>query len=60
MEDLKAAGLLRKGQILGALMDRNADDDNNDDFNSDDAHNLGSDFLEDALLDVCYDGDADA
>ena len=56
MEDLKAAGLLRKGQILGALMDHNAGDD---DYN-DDAHNLGSDLLEDALLDDYCSGDADA
>ena len=56
MEDLKAAGLLRKGQILGALMDHNAGDDDD----NDDAHNLGSDLLEDALQDVYYSGDADA
>ena len=56
MEDLKAAGLLRKGQILGALMDHNAGDDDD----NDDAHNLGSDLLEDALLDDYCSGDADA
>ena len=55
MDDLKAAGLLRKGQILGALMDHNAGDD--DDGDDDD---LGGDLLEDALLDAGYDGEADA
>jgi len=54
MDDLKAAGLLRKGQILGALMDHNAGDDevgDNDD--------LDGDLLEDAFLDAGYDGEAD-
>ena len=56
MDDLKAAGLLRKGQILGALMDHNAggDDDDGDD------DDLDGDLLEDALLDAGYDGEADA
>ena len=59
MDDLKAAGLLRKGQILGALMDHNAggDDDDGDDDDDDD---LDGDLLEDALLDAGYDGEADA
>ena len=54
MDDLNAAGLLRKGQILGALMDHNAGDD--DDGDDDD---LDGDLLEDALLDAGYDGEAD-
>ena len=56
MDDLKAAGLLRKGQILGALMDHNAggDDDDGDD------DDLDGDLLEDALLNAGYDGEADA
>ena len=56
MDDLKAAGLLRKGQILGALMDHNAggDDDDGDD------DDLDGDLLEDALLDASYNGEADA
>ena len=56
MDDLKAAGLLRKGQILGALMDHNAggDDDDGDD------DDLDGDLLEDALLDAGYEGEADA
>ena len=55
MDDLNAAGLLRKGQILGALMDHNAGDD--EDGDDDD---LDGDLLEDALLDAGYDGEADA
>ena len=55
MDDLKAAGLLRKGQILGALMDHNAGDD--EDGDDDD---LDGDLLEDALLDAGYDGEVDA
>jgi segregation and condensation protein B len=55
MDDLNAAGLLRKGQILGALMDHNAGDD--EDGDDDD---LDGDLLEEALLDAGYDGEADA
>ena len=55
IDDLKVAGLLRKGQILGALMDHNAGDD--EDGDDDD---LDGDLLEDALLDAGYDGEADA
>ena len=55
MDDLKAAGLLRKGQILGALMDHNTVDD--EDGDDDD---LDGDLLEDALLDAGYEGEADA
>ena len=55
MDDLKAAGLLRKGQILGALMDHNTIDD--EDGDDDD---LDGDLLEDALLDAGYEGEADA
>jgi segregation and condensation protein B len=68
MDDLKASGLLRKGQILGALMDHNADDDandgyeddSNDDYAADDIDGLAGDFLEDAMLDAGYDGESDA
>ena len=55
MDDLNAAGLLRKGQILGALMDHNAGDDEGGDDDD-----LDGDLLEDALLDAGYDGEADA
>ena len=60
MEDLKAAGLLRKGQILGGLMDHNAVDGKNDGYESDDANVLSNDFLKDTMLDAGYDGEADA
>ena len=63
MDDLKASGLLRKGQILGALMDHNADDDRDDadDDDSDDyGDELAGNFFEDVILDAGYDGEADA
>ena len=60
MEDLKAAGLLRKGQILGGLMDHNAVDDEKDSYGSDDANVLMNDFFEDTMLDAGYDGEDDA
>ena len=60
LEDLKAAGLLRKGQILGALMDQNIGDDLSYDYNSNDAHDHDNDLLEDAPVDVGYPGEADA
>ena len=55
MDDLKAAGLLRKGQILGALMDHKPQSDDLDDEDDSDA-----DFLEDGLLEAGYDGDEHA
>ena len=55
MGDLKAAGLLRKGQILGALMDHAPRNDDLDDEDDGDA-----DFLEDGLLEAGYDGDEHA
>jgi len=55
MDDLKAAGLLRKGQILGALMDHTPQTDDLDDEDDSDA-----DFLEDGLLEAGYDGDGHA
>ena len=55
MGDLKAAGLLRKGQILGALMDHTPQNDDLDDEDDSDA-----DFLEDGLLEAGYDGDEHA
>ena len=55
MDDLKAAGLLRKGQILGALMDHTPQTDDLDDEEDSDA-----DFLEDGLLEAGYDGDEHA
>ena len=55
MDDLKAAGLLRKGQILGALLDHSPQNDDLDDEDDSDA-----DFLEDGLLEAGYDGDEHA
>ena len=55
MDDLKAAGLLRKGQILGALMDHTPQTDDLDDEEDSDAG-----FLEDGLLEAGYDGDEHA
>ena len=60
VDDLKAAGLLRKGEILGALMDYNVGDDDSDDYNIDDTNDLGDNFPEDAMLGGGYDGEADA
>ena len=60
MEDLKAAGLLRKGQILGGLMDHNAVDDENYSYESDDANVHMNDFFEDTMSDAGYDGEDDA
>ena len=55
MDDLRAAGLLRKGQILGGLMEHAPQNDDLDDEDDSDA-----DFLEDGLLDAGYDGDEHA
>ena len=55
MGELKAAGLLRKGQILGALMDHAPQNDDLDDEDNSDA-----DFLEDGLLEAGYDGEEHA
>ena len=55
MDDLKAAGLLRKGQILGALMDNAPQNDDLDDEDDSDAN-----FLEYGLLDAGYDGEEHA
>ena len=60
MDDLRAAGLLRKGQVLGAPIDHNDSDEDRDDYKTDDAHDLDGDFLEDTLLDVGYEGEVDA
>lgn len=55
MDDLKTAGLLRKGQILGALMDHTPQ---NDDLDDEDDSN--ADFLQDGLLEAGYGGDEHA
>ena len=52
IDDLKSAGLLRKGQVLGASMDHSLQ---NDDFDDNEAE-----FLEDGFLNVELNGDDDA
>ena len=54
MDDLKAAGLLRKGQILGAMMDHGTDDLDADTDESDE------DLLEDSLLEAGFNGEDNA
>lgn len=51
IDDLKSAGLLRKGQVLGALMDHSPQSDEDDNE---------AEFLEDGFLDVGLNGDEDA
>ncbi|XDZ70811.1 SMC-Scp complex subunit ScpB [Alphaproteobacteria bacterium LSUCC0744] len=62
MDDLKAAGLLRKGQILGALMDHAPQTAESDHDERDDELDgeLDGDFLEDGLLEARYDGEQNA
>jgi len=62
MDDLKAAGLLRKGQILGALMDQTAEtgDIDHDELDNDMDYELDGNFLEDGLLEAGYDGEQNA
>lgn len=59
MDDLKAAGLLRKGQILGALMDHSPSDGFIDD-SDDDITGLGLDSQEETLPETDNFGDGDA
>jgi len=57
LDDLKASGLLRKGQVIGGLIDRVDDDaagaDNDEVLDSD------TDLLEDALMEAGLDADLD-
>ena len=55
MDDLKAAGLLRKGQILGAWMDHTPQNHDLDNENDGDA-----DLLGDRMLEAGYDGEENA
>ena len=50
LDDLKASGLLRKGQVIGGLIDRVDDDDVLD---------SDTDLLEDALMEAGLDADLD-
>lgn len=52
LDELKSAGLLRKGQVLGALMDTSStdQDDIEDDIDHDDL--LGDELLEEAIIEA--------
>jgi segregation and condensation protein B len=56
MDELKSAGLLRKGHIIGALMDYSSQSDDLDKVNPD----QGSAFLEGEFPEVGFSGDDDA
>lgn len=54
LDELKSAGLLRKGQVLGALMDTTGDEnDDEDEIDNDDL--LGDELLEEALQETNFD-----
>ena len=55
LDDLKSAGLLRKGQVIGGLVD-SVDDDNHDDLDDGDADSA-PDLLEEAFLEAGVDLD---
>lgn len=64
LDDLKASGLLRKGQVIGGLMDRvdsdeEEDRDEEDRDDADDALGMDTDLLEDALMEAGLDADLD-
>jgi len=57
LDDLKASGLLRKGQVIGGLIDRVDDDAAGAD--DDDVLDSDTDLLEDALMEAGLDADLD-
>jgi segregation and condensation protein B len=64
LDDLKASGLLRKGQVIGGLMDRvdsdeEEDRDEEDRDDADDALGMDTDLLEEALMEAGLDADLD-
>ena len=59
LDDLKASGLLRKGQVIGGLMDRVDSDEEEDRDDADDALGMDTDLLEDALMEAGLDADLD-
>ena len=64
LDDLKASGLLRKGQVIGGLMDRVDSDevedrDEEDRDDADDALGMDTDLLEEALMEAGLDADLD-
>ena len=54
------ANLIFLTSFFSRYKDYVGNDDDSDDYDSDDAEDLDGDFLEDALLDAGYDGEADA
>ena len=56
LDDLKASGLLRKGQVIGGLIDRVDDEAAGAD---DDRLDTDTDLLEDALMEAGLDADLD-
>ena len=61
LDDLKASGLLRKGQGIGGLMDRVDSDENEDQADQADEDGFGADtdLLEEALMEAGLDADLD-
>ena len=59
LDDLKASGLLRKGQVIGGLMDRVDSDEEEDRDDADDALGMDTDLLEEALMEAGLDADLD-
>ena len=61
LDDLKASGLLRKGQVIGGLMDRVDSDENEDQADQADEDGFGADtdLLEEALMEAGLDADLD-
>ena len=61
LDDLKASGLLRKGQVIGGLMDRMDSDENEDQADQPDEDGFGADtdLLEEALMEAGLDADLD-
>ena len=60
MDDLRAAGLLRKGQILGALIEDETAHDIDVDVEKDDLGYFDGDFLTDEATETGSDGEVDA
>ncbi len=61
LDDLKASGLLRKGQVIGGLMDRLDSDEKEDQADQADEDGFGADMdlLEEALMEAGLDADLD-
>lgn len=58
LDELKASGLLRKGQVSSGLMDR-MDSDENEDQADEDGFGADTDLLEEALMEAGLDADLD-